>query len=426
MFDMHQHYEELCALAATGQVPESEIAGFQAHLVDCSECSALMADFARTGAYLATSYAAGQRGHDVPDGMMERFVARARTEGIAMSPGIVRHKAIPTARRWMAAAGAVAAVALVVVVIVVLRVKTTVPQDAARSTPAHASDAARAAPSQPSPSPGADQSAVLRTQVDALTMRLAADREAMAAAQRETGDLQARLAALELEKEGLKGNDNERVATISRLQAELDKVKSEKAANDSERATTVSRLQAQIDNLKSEKASNDVAVLAEENELRVLHQTLAQKEAILEKQRHLLELGNQFRELAVARHLQMVDVYDADGDGNQQLAVGRIFYIEGKSLVFYAFDLNSPRTIDQQISFYAWGERLGDQRVRKLGIFHNEHVNDGRWVLTFDDPRVLAQINSVFVTMEQNKKSVTTPSGKRMLSTFLGSKANHP
>jgi len=423
LFDTHQHYEELCALAATGQMPESEITDFRAHLADCPECSALLADFARTSVYLAASHAAVQRSHEIPDGMTERFIARARTQGIAVSPRIVHHKAIPTARRWIAAAGAVAAAALVVVVIVVLRMKTAVPQDAARSTPVHASEAA---PSQLSPSPSADQSATLRTQVDALTMRLAADREAMAAAQREKQDLQVRLAALELEEQGLKANDSEHVAAISRLQAEIDRVNKEKAASDNERVATISKLQTDIDKLNSEKTSNDVAILAEENELRVLRQTLAQKEAALEQQHHLNAVGRQVWDLIDARNLQMIDVYDNDGEGNQQQPVGRIFYTAGKSLTFYVFDLNSQRQIDQEISFYAWGERLGDQRVRKLGIFHNEHVNDGRWVLTFDDPRVLAQINSVFVTMEQNKKSVTTPSGKRMLSTFLGSKANHP
>jgi hypothetical protein len=47
-------------------------------------------------------------------------------------------------------------------------------------------------------------------------------------------------------------------------------------------------------------------------------------------------------------------------------------------------------------------------------------------VLTFDDPRVLAQINSVFVTVEEEKNGITRPKGKKILFAFLGNKANHP
>jgi hypothetical protein len=43
-------------------------------------------------------------------------------------------------------------------------------------------------------------------------------------------------------------------------------------------------------------------------------------------------------------------------------------------------------------------------------------------VLTFEDPRVLAQINSVFVTLESSRKVTKEPGGKRILFAFLGDK----
>ncbi len=111
------------------------------------------------------------------------------------------------------------------------------------------------------------------------------------------------------------------------------------------------------------------------------------------------------RELVVARNLHIIDVHDRDGDGKSQRAFGRIFYTEGKSLIFYAYDLGDPRKVDAKVSFYVWGERLGAEKpIRSLGIFHNDDVSDGRWVLTFDDPHVLAQINSVFVTVESSQE----------------------
>ena len=107
--------------------------------------------------------------------------------------------------------------------------------------------------------------------------------------------------------------------------------------------------------------------------------------------------------------------------------LGAFFYTEGKSLIFYAYDLADPRKLDEKVSFYVWGEQLGAEKpIRSLGIFHDDDARDGRWVLTFDDPQVLAQINSVFVTAESSKKAIKEPGGRRVLFAFLGEKPNHP
>jgi hypothetical protein len=58
-------------------------------------------------------------------------------------------------------------------------------------------------------------------------------------------------------------------------------------------------------------------------------------------------------------------------------------------------------------------------------MFHTDHASDGRWVLTFDDPQVLAEIDSVFVTAEPSQK-VAEPRAERMLYAFLSDKPNHP
>jgi hypothetical protein len=79
------------------------------------------------------------------------------------------------------------------------------------------------------------------------------------------------------------------------------------------------------------------------------------------------------------------------------------------------------------LAFHVWGGTLGDQRrVRNLGIFRSEDAAAGRWVLTFDDPRVLAQINTVFVTAESAKNTIDQPKGKHILYAFLGDRPNHP
>jgi hypothetical protein len=116
-----------------------------------------------------------------------------------------------------------------------------------------------------------------------------------------------------------------------------------------------------------------------------------------------------------------------DRNGNAKQAQGRIFYTKGKSLVFYAYDLADPRGPNLKASFHVWGENDDTSRaVKSLGIFRADNETEGRWILTVDDPHVLAQINTVFVTIETRKKALTLPNGKKILYAFLGNKANHP
>jgi hypothetical protein len=48
-----------------------------------------------------------------------------------------------------------------------------------------------------------------------------------------------------------------------------------------------------------------------------------------------------------------------------------------------------------------------------------------RWILKFDDPQKLAQIDAVFVTVEPNGGS-SKPSGKPFLYAYLKVNPNHP
>jgi hypothetical protein len=118
-----------------------------------------------------------------------------------------------------------------------------------------------------------------------------------------------------------------------------------------------------------------------------------------------------------------VDVYDADGRGKRS-AFGRVFYVEGKELIFYAYDLADPRHANPH--FYAWGKGVNQSAfVAKLGIFHNDGKDEGRWVLRVDDPGVLAKIDSLFVTVE-GSQNAEKPHGKTLLYAVLGGQPNHP
>src|SRR4029077_2572333 len=133
--------------------------------------------------------------------------------------------------------------------------------------------------------------------------------------------------------------------------------------------------------------------------------------------------------LISARNLHIIDVYDTDNRGKTTRPFGRVFYTEGKSLVFYAYDLAPGHSEAGTYAFYVWGKKDGDPHlVRNLGPFATDDKAQKRWVLTITDPKALAEIDSVFVTLEPaNQKRVgQPPSGKRLLSAFLGTPANHP
>jgi len=118
--------------------------------------------------------------------------------------------------------------------------------------------------------------------------------------------------------------------------------------------------------------ASDVATAVQETELRELRKKAADQKQLLRQQEEFARRGDDVRQLVVARNLHIIDVHDRDGNGQSQRAFGRIFYTEGKSLIFYAYDLADPRKVDAKVSFYVWGGRLSaDKPVRNLGIFNS-------------------------------------------------------
>jgi hypothetical protein len=170
------------------------------------------------------------------------------------------------------------------------------------------------------------------------------------------------------------------------LNSRLTEAEKGSAVTQSERAQQdirITQLETEIEKARSEKNASDTTLALQEAELRELRKQISDAAAALGEQQELAEKGSDVRDLVVARNLHIIDVHDRDGDGKNQRAFGRIFYTEGKSLIFYAYDLSDPRKLDAKVSFYVWGERLGAEKpIRSLGIFHNDDANDGRWVLT--------------------------------------------
>jgi hypothetical protein len=173
-------------------------------------------------------------------------------------------------------------------------------------------------------------------------------------------------------------------------------------SQDNARAAT---LQAQVDELNSS--------------LRAREQEIADNEELLQHDRDI-------RNLIGARDLYISEVYDVAKNGKTQKPFGRVFYTRGKSLVFYAYDLDQQPGVKTASTFQAWGRQGTDQQHDiNLGIFYRDDQNQKRWILKSTDPVTLAQIDAVFVTVEPNRE-ISKPSGKPLLFTYLRLAPNHP
>jgi len=82
----HPHFEVLCALAASGQLNRAELAELHEHCEGCSSCSGRLVEMTQAGAELFCTYLVNQPGIRMPKGMLERFIARAKSEGVPLKP----------------------------------------------------------------------------------------------------------------------------------------------------------------------------------------------------------------------------------------------------------------------------------------------------------------------------------------------------
>lgn len=123
--------------------------------------------------------------------------------------------------------------------------------------------------------------------------------------------------------------------------------------------------------------------------------------------------------------MYMAEVYDVDASGTRK-PFTRVFYTKAKSLTVYGFDLDQQPGIKSASTFQVWGRRGPNQAdAVNLGIMYLDSATAKRWVLKSNNPKTLAQIDAVFVTVEPNGGS-QRPSGKPFLFAYLKMEPNHP
>jgi hypothetical protein len=182
----------------------------------------------------------------------------------------------------------------------------------------------------------------------------------------------------------------------------------------------------QLDAERTAHAQEAAASVTEKSHVQDLEVRLAVSEDAVERGKQLLAADRDIRDLMGARDLFISEVYEVNGNGRKKKPYGRVFYTKGRSLIFYAYDLDQQPGLKAASTFQAWGMRGGDRSTAlNLGVLYADSSTNKRWVLRFDDPKALEQVNAVFVTVEPNGES-RTPRGKEVLFAYLNEEPNHP
>jgi hypothetical protein len=192
-----------------------------------------------------------------------------------------------------------------------------------------------------------------------------------------------------------------------------------------EATATINRITGELGNLREGRSTDASLIAVQESRLKDWAEKLKEQSEAIERQKQLLVADRDIRDLMTARNLHIIDVFDVDGKGDTRRTFGRVFYTQGKSLIFYAFDLEDKRVLNANYAFQAWGYQESGGQSRNLGIFYVDDRKQNRWALKFNDPRTLAQIDAVFVTIEPPGGS-PKPTGQKLLYAYLKNKPNHP
>lgn len=431
-----EYFEELCALAASGQISEAEFVELQDHVQDCAECRSTYAEFIDLVHNKLPLVDPELRGSSKLAGFFsenssyrKRFLTRARRQGLAISRGHLPDTLGSKLGFWFLPRLRYTQVATLAIVLLLAtvgilsyalrqntaRYRTSAADMAAMSRQISQQDGSGRSPAQESQSGSQPLPHTPPVPLSGIDRELVKARQDYGAAEAHAKALQQQLEATALELQ----------ASKAQLQEESDS-RSQLANKLAETEQTVTRVSNELQKLNRSHSEDAATIAAQGRDIRELSGKLSAQTEALERERTLLAAGRDIHDLMGARNLHVVDVLDVDTKGKDRQAFGRVFYTEGKSLIFYAFDLGNRATAKRNASFQVWGAREPAQGPAKsLGIFYVDDQKQNRWVLKFDDPHVLTEIDSVFVTIEPPGGS-TKPTGHKLLYAYLQTNVNHP
>lgn len=429
-----EHYEELGALAAIGELSAAESAELEQHLTNCDKCRRMCADFQRISSFDFGLIAAGKIANGAGDGefaldegallarVRERAgqeLAASRQEKPAPKPAASQLGAIFGSRfggvfgagagwrRWAGAAAGYAQIALLAGIVTGVAVYRTErlrlsEQSATLQTQADARQT--------------ESQRTLQEQKDSATRLLAASEADRGAVESALKDAQGKYQTIETERANLEAQLSASESRAAGLANELRSADNEKQ----QAQTTVAGLQSDLQQVRKRQAQQEIIIAGLKEDLNHNTRMSAADDPSLKPGEA------EASKLFGARDLHIVDVYDVEGSGKTRRTYGRVFYVANKLLVFYAFDLQDKRKDRVPAGYQAWGYSETDMdKPQNLGLFYLDDASIGRWALKVDDPALMQHLDSVFVTLEPPHGS-PFPRGRRLLYANLIGPPNHP
>jgi hypothetical protein len=423
----HADFEKICAAASLGKATAEDLLKLERHVSVCSSCWRAYHDDVSAAAYEFAALApdpklSHREAKECLDSelFMRRWFARAEREGIAFSDAVRRPAGTspPTSSLWSPgllwkeyATPMVAGVFVVLALTTGYLYRDTLLNGLRRNLPSHGASSAQIA-LRDTELQAHNQS--LRGQIERLNRELA-----------EAGD---RLRASESSDQKAKARERKDFAAErDLLRAQTLQLQEQLLARKNELAQWAANGQREAEEQHKRTGELETSLVASQAELGSLTAKLKDESAALSRERELLAMGRDVSDLMGARNLHILDVVDTDARGKTRPAFGRIFFTEGKSLVFYAYDLNEAKMQKANYQYQVWAKKEGPNKpVRRLGIFYSDDKAQNRWVFKCDDANVVKEIDSVFVTVGRPNSNSTRPEGSPLMFAYLHGAPNHP
>jgi hypothetical protein len=174
----------------------------------------------------------------------------------------------------------------------------------------------------------------------------------------------------QLQKSGLEADQLKE--QLNRLQDELAERNSALDRNSQDRLelerqlslaqTNAQNLQDKLNVTVSQTSQGNVQSQSFQAQVDELTASMREKDQQIAQHEKLLEHDRDIRNLIGARDLYIAEIYDVATTGKTQKPFGRVFYTKGKSLVFYAYDLDQQPGVKLASTFQAWGRKGIDQQ----------------------------------------------------------------
>lgn len=425
----HEHFDELCAVASIGQATSEELLELEQHAVECEACRQAYWAYLNLAAQQFAEregdpHLSSREAQDCLNSelLTRRFFERAEKEGIVFSRDVGEEarklapqpQVLPKRLWWPKPALALPATVLIVAMISTAYFygRGSFQSGGSRSRPQPIASAGIEAPVF-----SLDQRIA---ELSAVNLRLQAQMDGLRAELRKAN---ARLNASDAVLQSVSQNRRELESQRDALDARVQNLEQEIA----ESQAAVSYAQQDAVKQREHSSNLETTLVADQVKIGDLTEELKDKSAALDRERELLAVGHDVTELMSARNLHIVDVVDTDARGKTRPAFGRIFFTEGKSLLFYAYDLNPPKIQNADFQYRVWARKEGqDKQLRNLGVFYSDDKSQRRWVFKCTDPKVLNDIDSVFVTLDSPQGDPSHPHGPNLMYAYLRGQPNHP